>query len=118
MIWFRLSFPSKTFRFEPLCVLSKIGVGNDITILKETTLKKCNDVYKARSSTKSKWSTITLPLSPNDVDGYHVQCYRIYTPVPKAIFDSIQEESLQDVNETPNGTCETSTSSGKYVYSI
>ena len=96
----------------------KTGVGNDIILFKEATLKKCNDVYKARSSTKSKWSTITLPLPPNDVDGYHVQCYRNYTAVPKAILDSIQEESLQDVNEAPNGTCEPSASSGKYAYPI
>lgn len=62
------------------CLLcSALVVGGKIILFKESTLKKCHDIYQARAGTTSKWSKVTLPSEPDGVSGYHVKCYKSYT---------------------------------------
>ena len=58
----------------------------EIILFQESTLKMCQE---------AKFKTITLPLIPNEILGYHSRCYKNYTAV------SAQQklESAQNVNE-------------------
>lgn len=78
-----------------------------IILFQEASLKRCKDVLSARSRSsknekkKSIYSEITLPLTPDDIRGYHSKCYSKFTAVPASTLleSPVEEPVYQELQE-------------------
>lgn len=64
----------------------------------EKSLEKCREKQALRQQQKkSKFRHIVLPEVANGLDGYHTQCFRLFTAIKP-------RKTLGDINQNENGT--------------
>lgn len=70
----------------------------------DDTAKKCRSVLKIRKQANLKYSSLNFPEYFDKDDGYHLQCYRTFTALPKSQREKLkvllEEDIIEGVTDT------------------
>ncbi|XP_031777391.1 uncharacterized protein LOC107982025 [Nasonia vitripennis] len=69
---------------------------NKITFFNHDVLEKCRHILKIRVTCKLKYNEVHLPGSPNNIDGYHTNCYSNFTAVKRNYVDKYNALNLPE----------------------
>lgn len=78
-----------------ICVIC-MKKGQNILKFTEIMLTKCQAILKIRQSNSLSFDDVVLPLIPNDIQGYHVACYRKYTALGKKFREALRNETISE----------------------
>lgn len=65
-------------------------------------LQKCQKVLSVREKYKLKYNDIKLPAEVNETDGYHRQCYSVFTALMTKYRDSLLETDFANNSSLPS----------------
>ena len=77
-----------------------------ITLFKDDSLLKCQNILNAQRKQNLKYNDLTLPELVDGRHGFHIQCYRIFSALSKLqrrrmLDDKNSEQISLDKNEKP-----------------
>ncbi|XP_011858812.1 PREDICTED: uncharacterized protein LOC105556339, partial [Vollenhovia emeryi] len=90
-----------------ICVIC-MKKGDNILKFTENTLTRCQSILTIRQNNSLLFNNVVLPLVPNEIQGYHVPCYRKYTALGKKIRKALRDQTISETS-TSAGTSATET---------
>ncbi|CAG9762717.1 unnamed protein product [Ceutorhynchus assimilis] len=92
--------PNSAATVKPKCcihIVSEQSFDSDVKEFNESTLKKYRTVLAARRKFNMSDKNFNLPVSLNNYDCYHTQCYRKFTAVKKQKLVEISEADIKSL---------------------
>lgn len=81
-----------SLEIKPFCVFC-FKKSPPLTTFSKSLLEKCKNILKIRKNNDLSMKDAKVPVEINNVQKYHLKCYRLFTALPKKYRSNVSSET-------------------------